>query len=637
MENNSKEVIEKCLKNATDNIEKEHAISVLTSNVIHDSEKEIFQEEFMQTEDIKLEVASRKIASETCKAAVIEVYEDLIQESSQNIVENVSTDAEKEIFSEFVAYQENPDQYAKDRAIDSNAIHLANKTSVEAVDEIFEEDLTEATIEVSNEVVDQAEKEIFTEMEEIVQKEDELVNHSELVAQTAMTEAKAEIMIEDTDAINVASGLVKELIERVVQEMTGEDVKENEKGLGVSEVETTEDSVKEGMTEDKKEDPGTSEIKATKKINLEWNVDENVEITEQRQHVIGLRQHGGGKLVEKANDLEDIKDENLEDDRNDKDKDDNQPAAVVKAEANFKEDQEEDEDAMNIDYDQEQQKNQLSIMPAMLTDTMTSDFGGDEMILNNTLDNCQVDVMVKNNRVMTPTPKESPLAEESPLSGGSPSNEDSPTSKEAPSEELLAAGAPVSEDSLPRDSTISREAPARESTIVVKAKRDLKDLEQQLIEKEKERVTTFMLEETRIRKEREKLILQQEELKNERLKLELEGERARIVRLQEKQKEEEKRHKQDLEDSRLNREKEQDAPKQQEIENLDLETVGVGTTEKVTDDSMNDPVATTAVELSLTEDEKINTQPTTTEEIGDQIVTSTPGDNQQQPKKVRKK
>lgn len=297
--------------------------------------------------------------------------------------------------------------------------------------------------------------------------------------------------------------------------------------------------------------------------------------------------------------LEVSKDQGNEDD---KDKDDNEQAVLVETEESTKDHQEE-EDVI----DPEQQKTHLLTMPAMLTDTMTSDIGDDEMVLNNTLDNCQVDVLVKNNRAMTPTPKESSL------SGESPTGEDLEVS--------TTRDLPVSEDSPLRDSTISREAPARESTIVVKAKRDLKDLEQQLVEKEKERVTTFMLEETRIRKEREKLILQQEELKNERLKLELEGERARLARLQEKQKEEEKRHKQDLEDSRLIREK--DVPQQQETLESQIRNT--------TDNQVSKTSAVLSDEaLKEAEHEEINTL---TVENGE-MVTSTPADKQ--PKKVGK-
>uniref|UniRef100_A0A7M5XFI6 Fibronectin type-III domain-containing protein n=2 Tax=Clytia hemisphaerica TaxID=252671 RepID=A0A7M5XFI6_9CNID len=516
-------VVEMSLKEVLEE-ETINASSVLTTETINEAEKEIFNE-YVSLQPVQIEIASRRLAQIACKESVSEVYEEEIQASAVDVSENASNTAEKEIFDEFVSYQANPEAYVMKRSVDSNAEHLANKSSVDAVAEVFEEDLVEASVEVTQEAIDASEKEVFTEMEQLVAHENDLL-------------VKADELVSNT--VDVSEKEVFGEMEDLVAKLDAE-----------SETKNDEESV-----EGEKVVDGKVDIVTEKKEEKEGEIQTVVDSDDSKSEVTEKR-------VVESEEMKDIPQADASVSEESKDAVQNETSEVV----DTGETECHDDDVADADVEDDHVGVRITpplddgasdhkddsftkeTIPTHLTDTMTSELE-EEMVLNNTMDNCQVEV-IASNREMTPTPKEEPIA--------------------------------------------------------VVAKRDLKDLELQLLEKEKERQSTYMIEETRIRKEREILMLQQEELKNERLKLELEAERARLSRLQEKQKEEEKRHQQELEEMRYRtdvlkehqvKEKEKDQEHQKEIEKLKTDLLAKSAADKITHNIADEALENTIDEVA---------------------------------------
>jgi len=493
------------------------------------AEKNIFNE----FEDIKVtqqEKATRKLTHRVVKESENEVYEEDLTSTSQGLVESACGDSEKAIFGEFVAYQNDPEEYALQRSIDSTVEHLVNKTSQEAVNELVEDDMKEQSTKLTNDAVFESEKAIFDEYKELVDEENTLVAAANKVAKDTVVVAEEEILVEhatDIETNRVALTLSGDVIEKAQEEVLQDELNEqkDEEVSKIIEVKQVLDEDKEGEIEESR--PVVEEI-------IEMKMDEDKEDEKQP-----------------------IEEERVVPDTNKK--------------AHYEEPDENTKMTSTVESDR--------LMPANLTDTMTSEID-DELVLNNTLDNCQVDVVPTTSPSPPPPVKEDDI--EDPASSDqekkSLQDKNEEDGRDSPSVTVLAK----------RDlKDLEHDSPS----ITAVAKRDLKDLEDELIEKEKKRQTTFMLEEERIRQERESLVLQQQSLKNERLRLEVEAERARLTRLQEKQKEEEKRHEQELEQIRYrtevlkekqSREKERDQEHQQELEHLKSDFLANSFTDKIT-------------------------------------------------------
>ena len=160
----------------------------------------------------------------------------------------------------------------------------------------------------------------------------------------------------------------------------------------------------------------------------------------------------------------------------------------------------------------------------------------DELILNNTLDDCRKPLSmersestddVERRRSATPTKSKEVSFIYKHVKPGSAQDEILSITSSRPLESFVVQDVPKSE-----------RIPDR--------KLKLMEIEEEYERKRQALEAARLLEEAKILKEREDLVLQQEALKNERLKLEVEAEKIRLVRLQEQQKEEEKRHQQEL-------------------------------------------------------------------------------------------
>ena len=160
----------------------------------------------------------------------------------------------------------------------------------------------------------------------------------------------------------------------------------------------------------------------------------------------------------------------------------------------------------------------------------------DELILNNTLDDCRKPLSMERSestddveRRRSPTPLKSKEVSfiYKHVKPGSAQDEILNITSSQPLESFVVQDVPKSE-----------RIPDR--------KLKLMEIEEEYERKRQALEAARLLEEAKILKEREDLVLQQEALKNERLKLEVEAEKIRLVRLQEQQKEEEKRHQQEL-------------------------------------------------------------------------------------------
>ena len=160
----------------------------------------------------------------------------------------------------------------------------------------------------------------------------------------------------------------------------------------------------------------------------------------------------------------------------------------------------------------------------------------DELILNNTLDDCRKPLSIERPESTNDLERRRSVT---PLKSKEVSFIDKNLEPGSDQDEILNITS-----SRPLESFVTQDIP--KSEIIPDRRLKLMEIEEEYERKRQALEAARLLEEAKIMKEREDLVLQQEALKNERLKLEVEAERARLVRLQEQQKEEEKRHQQEL-------------------------------------------------------------------------------------------
>ena len=160
----------------------------------------------------------------------------------------------------------------------------------------------------------------------------------------------------------------------------------------------------------------------------------------------------------------------------------------------------------------------------------------DELILNNTLDDCRKPLAMGRSRSIDDLERRRSVT---PLKSKEVSFIDEHVEPGSAQDEILNINS-----SRPLESFVTQDVPKSER--IPDRKLKLMEIEEEYERKRQALEAARLLEEAKILKEREDLVLQQEALRNERLKLEVEAEKIRLVRLQEQQKEEEKRHQQEL-------------------------------------------------------------------------------------------
>ena len=160
----------------------------------------------------------------------------------------------------------------------------------------------------------------------------------------------------------------------------------------------------------------------------------------------------------------------------------------------------------------------------------------DELILNNTLDDCRKPLSMERSESTDDVERRRSVT---PLKSKEVSFIDEHVEPGSAQDEILNITS-----SRPLESFVTQDVPKSER--IPDRKLKLMEIEEEYERKRQALEAARLLEEAKILKEREDLVLQQEALKNERLKLEVEAEKIRLVRLQEQQKQEEKRHQQEL-------------------------------------------------------------------------------------------